>query len=261
MEYDDLIAVIEHVAPLKCAASWDNSGLQIASPRLEISHVALCLDPSLVQVEKALELGADFILSHHPLSMKAKYLNKMDEYFAIAKLLLSHDVALYSAHTSLDANACGPVSWLADSFELQNRKVLEPSVDDAYGIGIIGDLPNVMNYNDFSALLFEKAPMLNNITVCGKEIKELKRVAICPGSGSSLIDVASSLGADIMITGDIKYHSALDSKIALIDVGHFSLEEEMMRRFSLFLNKYIKTSFLPANDPFRILSRLSSEEI
>ncbi|MDE5879325.1 MAG: Nif3-like dinuclear metal center hexameric protein, partial [Desulfovibrio sp.] len=72
-------------------------------------------------------------------------------------------------------------------------------------------------------------------TACGPVPERVERVAYCTGSGSSLWREALASGAQLFITGDVKYHTALETRIAILDVGHHSLEEEMMRRMGLLV--------------------------
>mgnify|MGYP002241548695 FL=1 len=58
------------------------------------------------------------ILAHHPLTMEGRFTDRLDSYHEVLSLLFRADVPLYSAHTSLDANPLGPVSWLADELGL-----------------------------------------------------------------------------------------------------------------------------------------------
>jgi putative NIF3 family GTP cyclohydrolase 1 type 2 len=84
--------------------------------------------------------------------------------------------------------------------------------------------------------------------------RPLRHIAYCPGSGSSLVQAAAEAGADIFITGDVKYHSALDAPLPLLDVGHHSLEEEMTRRFATLLGERltgVHAHFLPSTNPIR----------
>lgn len=252
MKINKIISAIEKIAPLSFAAEWDKSGVQIASFQEKVSHIALMLDPTLKSINAALEAGADFILAHHPLSVQARFPDKADDYLKIISLLISKEICLYSAHTSLDANPRGPVRWLGHELELKNMSILDPSADEEHGFGFIGDLPQKMDYQEFSDLLKAKTG-LKEWRACGPmPDAPIERIACCPGSGSSLISLAEKSYADIFITGDLKYHSALDATLRIIDVGHFSLEEEMMRRFSLVLEKKLEipVTFIAANDPF-----------
>lgn len=253
----EIIKHIENVAPLPVAAPWDNCGMQVAALRNEVTHVAAMLDPTPAMVAKALDMGADFILSHHPLAIKARMPDTLNEFHAVLRLLFTHDVPLYSAHTSLDANLHGPASWLADAFSLSGRRCLEQTADHEegephYGFGIAGALPESMSYAAFTAKL---AAVLGKSAwrASGGKPGTVTRLAYCPGSGESMIRAAAALRADVYITGDVKYHAALETPIRVLDVGHFILEEAMMRRFADMLRASLQpvaVSFIEAADPF-----------
>ena len=263
MDQADLLALFEELAPTALAAPWDNSGLQVASDKKEIKHIAISLDPSPESVQNALTAGADFIFTHHPLLLSPSYPNRLDAYHKVLSLLFVHNVPLYSAHTNLDSIEVA--RWLANDLSLIDRNIIEvtgslKNGEDA-GIGVVGSLKNGMECETFIKKIQSLIPHTHPFSCVGKLPNTIKRIGICPGSGSSLLDDAQKLGAEVFITGDTKYHSALDAtqifynknSLCLIDVGHFSLEEEMMRRFSLLLKeklKDVRVTFIPANDPF-----------
>lgn len=268
MKLSDIITVIERTAPLSIAAPWDNSGVQVAAFRHEINHMAVLLDPSIEGLERAVGAGADFILSHHPLCMSPRYPNKADNYLNILSLLLKNDIWLYSAHTSLDANPEGPVRWLADDLGLSRVNTLEPVAPEQkaamkeqgrnadYGFGFTGTLSKPVSYLEFCRIL--------SVTVgrsewqgCGRRPEAVFRVACCPGSGGSVLAAAVAAGADVFISGDIKYHAALEALslgVRVMDVGHFILEEEMVRRFAkqLDMELDITVSYIPSRDPLAV---------
>ena len=95
---------------------------------------------------------------------------------------------------------------------------------------------------------------LATATVCGPVPAEIRRLAYCTGSGSSLLAEAEASGADVFVTGDVKYHTALDTRICILDVGHHSLEEEMMRIAGEMLARRlpeVEVFFVPSASPFR----------
>ncbi|SHN54741.1 Nif3-like dinuclear metal center hexameric protein [Desulfovibrio litoralis] len=248
MYYQDLIRHIEKTANPLWAAAWDNSGLQLVAKNQEIKKVALCLDPSPIQIQRAIEQNVQFILSHHPLYLKSFSLTENNLIVESLRLLFPNDLWLYSAHTSLDTNLQGPVSWLAEELKLKNVKVLEKTNSEAEfekGFGFIGDLPYTLDFEAFSILL-SKLLDIDAFSFCGNIPKNINKIACLPGSGASAVELAISSQADVFITGDVKYHAACDLKSRLelerqnglkqdfcvIDVGHFSLEEEMMRRWT-----------------------------
>ena len=145
--------------------------------------------------------------------------------------------------------------------------------------------PNMQNMPELSRLAIEgtdvillERPFLPLDRMCGvarligDPERVIRRVAVCTGSGSSLLEDAARAGADLFITGDMKYHDALAlhsrqngnssnfCPMSILDIGHFSLEEEMMRRFALQLEKEldgVTVTFLPGRDPFQPLTFLS----
>ena len=80
MQVAELINTIEEIAPLEAAAPWDISGLQVAALRHEVNSVAVCLDPTPHSIRQCLDLGVQFVLSHHPLTLKPSLPAKLDAY-------------------------------------------------------------------------------------------------------------------------------------------------------------------------------------
>lgn len=121
------------------------------------------------------------------------------------------------------------------------------------GFGEIGTLPTPMAWVEFAEKLSELIDR-DAFTVSGPQPKTVKTVAYCGGSGSSLIGNAARAGVDVFITGDMKYHPAVETPICVADVGHFSLEEEMMRLFAKELDEQldgVDVQFFEGDDPFR----------
>ncbi|MDY0226609.1 MAG: Nif3-like dinuclear metal center hexameric protein [Desulfomicrobium apsheronum] len=124
-----------------------------------------------------------------------------------------------------------------------------------YGFGCIGTLPEALDWNEFSARLAALELPLSRMV--GQTPESVARVAYCPGSGADLGPAAFAKGADVYLTGDVKYHQAQAVQdIGLtIDVGHFCLEETMMRTWSQSLDRElspegVRVVFLQGRDPF-----------
>lgn len=260
MRQKDCVAAIERLSFPAAAAPWDVSGMQVAGLRDEVRRVGVCLDPTPASVGAALERGADFIVSHHPLLLKGRLPSLPDGYHAVLRLLLRADVPLYAAHTSLDVNVYGPAGWLAEELGLTRRAVLDPVGHEGpggpLGYGLAGDLPEPVSFDGLVRLLGRHID-LSPAAVCGTPPDRVRRVSFCGGSGASLWPAAAALGADVHITGDVKYHTALDAGICMIDVGHHSLEEEMMRRMVPLLAGELpgtEVFFVPSVSPLRPLA-------
>jgi dinuclear metal center YbgI/SA1388 family protein len=98
--------------------------------------------------------------------------------------------------------------------------------DQRTGLGRVGDLPSPLSLDDFSRQL-KGALHLSMVRVTGRSDQLVKTVAVCSGSGSSLINAATASGAQVYVSGDLGYHTARDAEqagIGLIDVGHFGSE-------------------------------------
>ena len=255
MDKETIIATIEQIAPPQIVASWDKSGIQVPCLKTHISSIAVCLDPTLINVQKAYDVGADMLISHHPLTLKPRFVDKEDSYLAVLRLLLQMDMLLYSAHTSLDANPEGPATWLPKALEMRNMEILEPTgfLSDGKtvaGLGFVGDVPALSLEKIFQ---FISCPYTRLIGAYCAEMRDLVRIAVCTGSGGELASVAKDHGAQLFITGDIKYHAALDAPLPILDVGHFYLEEKMMEIFTNELRRIIpqlSITFIPSEDPF-----------
>ena len=255
---------IEKMAPLASQESWDKGGIQVAGEKTMVNKLAVTLDPLPEIVKSALKWDADFILAHHPMTLNPRPLDKLDGYRTVFKFMLASGSWLYSAHTSLDCRPDGPAGWLADTLGLEQRTVLAPTAEvlkdglrPQPGYGIIGNLPEPMSPEKFHRVLSSRIKR-SYWTLSGPAPEQVSRVAYCPGSGASLIKTAFLDGADVFITGDVKYHEAQDAPGLVIDVGHFTLEEEMMRIFSTQLAEElepdgVEVRFFQGNEPLRLL--------
>lgn len=147
----------------------------------------------------------------------------------------------------LDAHPYEEVAY--DIVEVSNT-------NPAFGSGIIGDLPSPKDEAAFLARLKEvfKIPVIKHTRFTGKRIK---RVAICGGAGSFLVPNALSAGADIFITGDMKYHEFFDAnnQILIADIGHYEseqftinlLQEILLQKFPTFAILKTKVNTNPVN--------------
>lgn len=262
MDVYQTIASIERIAPPGGQAAWDRSGVQIAGVSPNVARLAASLDPTSEAVTAALSWGADFLLTHHPLYMEPKPLDAPGPFLDVARAILAAGAWLFAAHTSLDANPVGPAGWLARTLGLIDTRVLEPTAE-GLGFGQAGRLPAPLDWDDFEQAL-AAAVGREFWTVAGAPPRRVASVAVCPGSGGSLAPAALAAGADVFVTGDLKYHQALDAiharpGLCVVDVGHFSLEEEMTRLLAGQLGADlapagVEVRFFPGREPFAVRS-------
>ncbi|MFP4315120.1 MAG: Nif3-like dinuclear metal center hexameric protein [Desulfovibrionales bacterium] len=276
MDVRTFIRLIEQSAPPHFAAPWDTSGVQVAGTRKRIEKLAVLLDPLPGSLREPLAWGADFVLAHHPLALKPRLPDRVDDYHRVLSMLLEQGSWLYSAHTSLDANPAGPAGWLSRALGLESVRVLEPvSGEDGsltrceggerqlsvseYGFGLAGRLRTPFDWSGFAARL-EHLLGTSEWKCAGKTPSRIETVAYCGGSGGTLIRAAARVGADVFVTGDVKYHQAHESyehNTFVLDVGHFILEERMMSLWAGDLEdtlEEVAVRFFPGYDPIRQIS-------
>lgn len=258
MKYADVIKAVEKVADPRFQAPWDKSGSQVASTRSDVTCLAVFLDPVPENIRRALERGADCLLSHHPLALKPELPNRVTSYYESLKILFAADAPLYAAHTSLDVNPEGPAGWLRRELGASFGGVLEKIPGSELGYGETAVLPEPVPAEELTERLLQILG-LDEAFACGPApAKYLSRLAWCGGSGASLIEAAQKEGAQLFLTGDVKHHAALDAEIPVLDVGHHSVEEGMMREFANLLAREleeIKVIFISSKSPFRAVYR------
>ena len=226
MKVKDIVAMLEAEVPLAWQESYDNAGLAVGSPEAEVEKVLLALDITEEVVDEAISEGAQMVVSHHPIIFRPikRLADENRQQRTIAKAI-RHGVALYAAHTNLDsAPAKGISHHLAGLLGVQVDGVLEPGVDEGIGIGVVGNLSQAVPTEEFLGHIKDVLGVeaLRHSTV---RVESVQRVAICSGSGGSLVEVAEKSGADVYISADFKYHDFVDAdRMVLVDVGHFESE-------------------------------------
>lgn len=226
MKISQIIDQIEQFAPLALQESWDNSGVQVGDTDSEVRGVVVTLDVTMGAVWAAVECGANLIISHHPLIFEGlKSITGESPEGAIVMKAIREGITIYSSHTPSDSALGGLNAHIASLLGLVDVEVLEPSVfDPSLGIGRVGNMSQSMAVGEFCELLQDKFQLPCVRYAAHKN--EVRRVAICSGSGSSLIDIAKKSGADAYICGDLKYrdYQRVGGVMSVFDVGHYESE-------------------------------------
>lgn len=237
MKLYEIISVLEKAFPPESAYDWDNVGLLVGNKNSEINKILLTLDITEATVMEAVSEKCDLILSHHPMMFSG--IKQVNTDSAEGRIILSaakNGINIYAAHTNCDVADCGINAYLAELFGLENAEPLEDS-----GLGRIGTISNECTLFEFAETV-KKVLKLDFVRVCGDGDAKIRTVAIGSGSCSDSIPFAIEKGADVMITGDTKYHNMLDysKDICIIDAGHYGSEfivcdifEKILKDFSV----------------------------
>lgn len=246
MTVSDIITALEDFAPRAYQESYDNAGLCVGNAQAEARGALLCLDVTEEVIREAINKNVNLIISHHPVIFSGlKQITGSTATERMVQLAVKHDIALYAAHTNLDSVRGGVSEKMCDKLGLKNRRILQPISNEQpnVGLGMVGELDKPMKVNDF--LHFVKKAFGNTFIKYSTPCKpDICKIAVCSGSGSSLINNAILSGADAYITGDLKYHELQNAsgRIVAVDVGHYESEiaavdifyEVITRKFTNF---------------------------
>ena len=228
MKVKDIIKVVEEFAPLAIQEGWDNSGLCVGSPEDEVTSVLLALDCTPALVDEAMACGADMIVTHHPLIFSGLKKISPDDMIGEAVIkAIRAGISIYAAHTNADKVIEGVSGAMAAKLGLQNVTILDED-GDGTGLGVVGDLPQQMTSKEALALVKDKFG-LKVVKSSAPMDAMISRVAMCGGSGGSLIGAARKSGAQLYISGDISYHNFFTPDgFMIMDIGHYESEIEIV---------------------------------
>jgi GTP cyclohydrolase I len=264
---NDIIRVMEALAPSALAEPWDNSGLQVGRDDQPVKLIWIALDPSIEVVGAACRNQVDLLITHHPLFFKPiKSLDNSTPTGKIVRQAILHNLAVFSAHTNLDAVSEGINDALAARLGLENVRML-PCGDEPLmpgknmGMGRVGDLEKPLKLADFVQRTKERLA-LDAVKAAGRKDLMVQQVAVCCGSGSSLMSLFFVSGAQAFVSGDLKYHDARDAEATgrgLIDIGHFAsehlfldiLEQKLIREFTARRMDVMVCGYKMEKDPFQ----------
>lgn len=237
MKASEVARIIEDFAPVDTAAGWDNPGFCIGSPDQEVHGVLVGFDCTPDLVREAVRRGADMIVTHHPLIFHGvKKINADTFLGSIITLAIKHDIVIYAAHTNADKAAGGVNDLMADRLGLQRRAPLSED-----GFGLTGFLERPMGAEEFIGFV-KKQFSLKVVRTSAPTAGPVQKVALCSGSGGSMLEDALSSGADAYICGDLSYHQFFTEKNFLVlDIGHFESEIDIVDKLFSLLSEKIST--------------------
>lgn len=226
MKAHEIAEVIEQLAPLELAEEWDNPGLLIGRGSSEIKKIMVALDINSCVAEKAVEYGADMVVTHHPVIF-SPLKNISDE--CILKLI-ENKICVYSAHTNLDNCNDGVNKVLSELVGIKNTEkksmLVTGNITETYAEDFIKTIKNKFKINAVRHTKVDKN-------------KRISKVAVLGGSGGDFVDEAIFSQCDAFVTGETSYHhasKAYEAGLLLICVGHYESEYPVCH----MLGKYLK---------------------
>jgi dinuclear metal center YbgI/SA1388 family protein len=240
----DWLTLLDDWYPPSSAEEWDNSGLQVGSRSWPAERVMVALDPTVAVVEEAAEKRCGLLVTHHPLLFRPMSRVDLEEPggAAIAAAMAGR-VAVMACHTNTDVASPGVTDVLAEVLDLDVTGILAETTDGegvneevpydvfplasrgGFGLGRLASPRGPVTAAELSERCAEGLGATARLA--GDPSRRVETVALCGGSGASLIPSALRAKADVYVTGDVKHHQALDAVAAgltVIDAGHHATE-------------------------------------
>ena len=241
MKVKDIINVIEEFAPASIQENWDNSGLCVGSPDDEVTSVLLALDCTPELVDEAVACGADMIITHHPLIFSGLKRISSDNLVGRAVMkAIKAGISIYAAHTNADKVIAGVSGAMAARLGLEDVSILADE-GNGVGLGVVGNLPRPISSRQALELVKEKFRL--QVVKSSRPVDgPVSRIAMCGGSGGSLIGAAQKSGAQLYITGDVSYHNFFtQDDFMIMDIGHYESEIDIVEILFSLLKKNFPT--------------------
>ena len=234
-----VVDALEHYAPLPLQEGYDNAGLQVGlTEAVEVSGALLCLDVTEAVVDEAIRKGCNLIVSHHPLIFR-KLARISDENYVqrTVRKAIKNDITIVSMHTNMDAAKGGVNFKIAEKLGLRNLRFFggEKEIDGVKGgegvIGEITDETDTLHADGIAAddlVLMLRERFQAECVQCNQLLRRpIRKVALCGGAGSFLLDAAIAACADAFITGEMHYHEFFghEQEIQICVIGHYQSEQ------------------------------------
>lgn len=261
MTVEEILAYINEIAPWKYAEEWDNVGLMLGSRMCQVKKLTLCMDVTTKVINEAIDQKSNLIVSHHPfLFSKLKTVDLDTMKGQQISTLIKNDISVISVHTNLDVASGGVNDTLAEAIGLTNCRILKSYIPKDLavdiGMGKVGEFTSKLCFEEFISIV-KKNLNIDKLRLIGTQPKTVKKVAVFCGSFDNDLDIIERQDVDLLLTGDIKYHTALDARemgLCIVDVGHFASEYLILNKLKKLLenrfDKLVTSCSTLEKDPF-----------
>ncbi|WP_174248270.1 Nif3-like dinuclear metal center hexameric protein [Streptomyces hoynatensis] len=242
----DVITTLDTLWPRERAEDWDAVGPVCGDPAAEVDRVLFAVDPVQEIADEAVALGAQLLVTHHPLYLRGTTSVAADTFKGrVVHTLIRGGVALYVAHTNADRADPGVSDALAGALGLRVTGPLVPDAGDPAGrrgLGRICALDAPLTLAEFAELAAARLPAAaQGVRAAGDPEQPVRTVAVCGGAGDSLFERVRAAGVDAYLTADLRHHPASEAReharhtpgpraaspvagLALLDAAHWATE-------------------------------------
>lgn len=240
MSTREIYAFLDEKYPFSDQEKWDNSGLLVENMSMSCSRVLLSLDVTSEAVFEARRKRADLVISHHPVIFDP--LKKIERNNPVFHLIYG-GIAAICMHTNLDIAIGGTndviLKKLSEKLEFAGDPQPFEEIGMLKNLGWIIELKEKINCDELAEILKEIFGC-RYVRINSRNRKPLSRIAICSGSGGSMLGLAIEKKCNGMITGDVKHDVWIDANnqyITLFDCGHFHTENLVLRELRRVLEE------------------------
>jgi len=256
----DIAGFLDQLAPSALAEDWDNTGLLVGRRESVVTDVLTCLTLTPDVATEAIKKGVSLIVTHHPVMFRAvRQLTGDTVEGRMLLALIEAKIAVYSPHTSFDSALQGINQQLAEAFGLLDVRPIRPdAMDEAIGAGRWGHLPEEVSLPVFLATV-RSGCSARYLEYSGMNRSTVKTVAVACGAAGEFLDDARQLGCDTFVTGEGRFHSALEARnngVTLIFTGHYSSErpavEWLANRIGSEFSEVTSVASVEERDPLEL---------
>lgn len=231
MTINDFIMTFEKAYPTYYAFDGDNVGLLVGDRSVEITKVLVSCDVDLGVVEEAISLGANLIVTHHPLMFHG--VNRMTEDNPEQKairLMIANGISHYAAHTNLDTGKGGINDLMAQMLDMENTEVIDVVCENESGSHGYGRMCTLKEPVTMKELMDKVKATFDaeSLKYTGNLTDMVTKLAVNTGGGAGILQNCIDAGCDTFITGDVKYNGyrdALDCGMKIVDIMHYDSEQ------------------------------------
>ncbi|MFI6283354.1 Nif3-like dinuclear metal center hexameric protein [Streptomyces sp. NPDC051018] len=229
----EVIDALDALWPPERAEGWDAVGTVCGDPDAPVDRVLFAVDPVQEIADEAVGLGAQLIVTHHPLYLRGTTTVAAGHFKGrVVHTLIKNDIALHVAHTNADTADPGVSDALAGALDIRVVRPLVPDPTDPSGrrgLGRVCELDHPETLALFAERAAKRLPATaQGIRIAGDPDAVVRTVAVSGGSGDSLFDAVRAAGVDAFLTADLRHHPVSEatqqSPLGLLDAAHWATE-------------------------------------